>query len=98
MKKTATRACAILLSLAVATPSFAGMGDAGSGPTAGATPTNDAGSGPTKGGAGMGKPNSDGSASNARHAAPNAAGATPGPSSTGGSQPVTPGMNSTNSK
>jgi hypothetical protein len=54
--------------------------DAGSGPTSGATSANDAGSGPTKGA----EPNVGSSASNSR---PDV---TPGPKSTGGSQPATP--------
>ena len=42
-------ACAFLLTGGLAVPAFAAQGDAGSGPTNGATPTNDAGSGPTPG-------------------------------------------------
>ena len=42
-------ACALLLAGGLASPALAGQGDAGSGPTTGATPTSDAGSGPTKG-------------------------------------------------
>jgi hypothetical protein len=61
--------------------------DAGSGPTKGATSTNDAGSGPTTGA----KPNSDPTAgSDSNGSTENSAGVTPGPKSTGGSQPVTP--------
>ena len=41
--------CALVLTGGLATPAFAAQGDAGSGPTAGATATSDAGSGPTKG-------------------------------------------------
>ncbi len=42
--------CALVLAGGLASPALA-AGDAGSGPTTGATPTNDAGSGPTKGAA-----------------------------------------------
>ncbi|MBV9288357.1 MAG: hypothetical protein JO288_11150 [Hyphomicrobiales bacterium] len=42
-------ACALLLTGGLALPAFAAQGDAGSGPTTGATSTNDAGSGPTPG-------------------------------------------------
>jgi hypothetical protein len=42
-------ACAFVLAGGLAAPAFAVEGDAGSGPTTGATSTNDAGSGPTKG-------------------------------------------------
>jgi len=48
-------ACALLLSSGLAAPALAAPGDAGSGPTTGATPTNDAGSGPTNGAASMNK-------------------------------------------
>jgi hypothetical protein len=84
-----------VIALGIATPAFAQpKADAGSGPTNGAVSTNDAGSGPTKGA----KPNtgstaannSNGSADNS--ASENSAGVTPGPKSTGGSQPVTPAM------
>jgi hypothetical protein len=44
-------ACAFALAGALAAPALAAQGDAGSGPTTGATTTNDAGSGPTKGAA-----------------------------------------------
>jgi hypothetical protein len=61
--------------------------DAGSGPTKGAVSTDDAGSGPTKGA----KPITDTTATSDSNApTDNSAGATPGPKSTGGSQPVTP--------
>ena len=43
--------CALLLTTALAAPALAAPGDAGSGPTTGATTTNDAGSGPTNGAA-----------------------------------------------
>jgi hypothetical protein len=62
--------------------------DAGSGPTSGATTTNDAGSGPTKGAT----QDQDSTASNAPGSTENSAGVSPGPKSTGGSQPVTPAM------
>lgn len=42
-------ACALVLAGSLASPALAEQGDAGSGPTTGATSTNDAGSGPTKG-------------------------------------------------
>lgn len=94
MGKLSMLACAALMSVGLATPSLAAMGDAGSGPTTGATPTNDAGSGPTKGSEGMNQSEKNGdSASNARHVQ----GTTPGPTSTGGSQPTTPGTNGANS-
>jgi hypothetical protein len=48
-------ACALLLTSGLAAPALAAPGDAGSGPTMGATPTNDAGSGPTNGAASMDK-------------------------------------------
>ena len=41
--------CAIVLAGGLAAPAVAAQGDAGSGPTVGATATNDAGSGPTQG-------------------------------------------------
>jgi hypothetical protein len=60
--------------------------DAGSGPTKGAVSTDDAGSGPTKGV----KPNDTTATSKSNGSTDNSAGVTPGPKSTGGSQPVTP--------
>jgi hypothetical protein len=42
-------ACALVLAGGLASPALAAQGDAGSGPTTGATSTNDAGNGPTKG-------------------------------------------------
>jgi hypothetical protein len=42
-------ACALLMTSGLAGAALAAPGDAGSGPTMGATPQNDAGSGPTKG-------------------------------------------------
>jgi hypothetical protein len=63
--------------------------DAGSGPTTGTASTNDAGSGPTNGA----KSKADATAAgNSTESTENAAGVTPGPKSTGGSQPVTPAM------
>ena len=44
-------ACAFVLAGGLASPALAAQGDAGSGPTTGATSTHDAGSGPTKGAA-----------------------------------------------
>jgi hypothetical protein len=44
-------ACAFVLAGGLASPALAAQGDAGSGPTTGATSTNEAGSGPTKGAA-----------------------------------------------
>ena len=44
-------ACAFILAGGLVSPAWAAQGDAGSGPTTGATATNDAGSGPTKGAA-----------------------------------------------
>lgn len=44
-------ACAFVVAGGLASPAVAAGGDAGSGPTTGATSTNDAGSGPTKGAA-----------------------------------------------
>jgi hypothetical protein len=61
--------------------------DAGSGPTSGAGSANDAGSGPTTGA----KPNSNATGTgNSADSTENSAGVTPGPKSTGGSQPTTP--------
>ena len=78
-------ACVVALSV---TPAFAQpKGDAGSGPTSGATTTNDAGSGPIQGA----KANAGSTAANTSDGTTdNSAGVTPGPKSTGGSQPVTP--------
>ena len=79
-----------VIALALSAPAFAQTkADAGSGPTSGAVSTNDAGSGPTKGA----KPNiGSTAASNSSGSTENSAGVTPGPKSTGGSQPVTPAM------
>jgi hypothetical protein len=72
-----------MIALGLSAPALAQpKDDAGSGPTKGAVSTDDAGSGPTKGA----KPNTDTTAASAD----NSAGVTPGPKSTGGSQPVTP--------
>jgi hypothetical protein len=89
MKFIAKVGCASVLACTLAGPASAAQGDAGSGPTTGATSTNDAGSGPTKGAA-TAKPAMQNSNSDAAGST-NTAGATPGPSSTGGAQPVTPG-------
>jgi hypothetical protein len=51
MTSIAKYACALVLAGGFASPALAAQGDAGSGPTTGATSTNDAGSGPTKGAA-----------------------------------------------
>ena len=77
-----------LVTLALSGPAFAQpKTDAGSGPTRGAASANDAGSGPTTGA----KPNAQStSAANSRELTENSAGVTPGPKSSGGSQPVTP--------
>jgi hypothetical protein len=77
--------------LGLSAPAFAQMnGDAGSGPTTGAVSTNDAGSGPTPGA----KPKAGSTAASNSNPSTqndeNSAGATPGPKSTGGAQPVTP--------
>ena len=48
MTSFSTYACAFLLAGGLAAPALAAEGDAGSGPTTGATATKDAGSGPTK--------------------------------------------------
>lgn len=84
-----------VIALGLSAPAFAQpKADAGSGPTNGAVSTNDAGSGPTKGA----KPKTGSTAasnsmgSNSMGSTENSAGASPGPKSTGGSQPVTPGM------
>ena len=81
-------ACVIALGLSA--PAFAQpTADAGSGPTNGAVSTNDAGSGPTKGAS----PNAGATAAgDSNGSTENGAGVTPGPKSTGGSQPVTPAM------
>ena len=82
-----------VIALGVSGPAFAQpKADAGSGPTGGATSTNDAGSGPTAGA----KPSTGSTAASSVNgstqngASENGAGVTPGPKSTGGSQPITP--------
>jgi hypothetical protein len=81
-----------VIALGLSAPAFAqSKGDAGSGPTNGAVSTNDAGSGPTPGA----KPKTGSTAdsnANASENDENSAGVTPGPKSTGGSQPVSPIM------
>ena len=74
--------------IGLSSPAFAQpKADAGSGPTTGATSTNDAGSGPTQGA----KSNTGSMASGkANGTTENRDDVTPGPKSTGGSQPVTP--------
>jgi len=78
----------LMVAVGLSAPALAQpKGDAGSGPTKGAVSTDDAGSGPTKGA----KPNTDTTTtSNSNGSTDNSAGVTPGPKSTGGSQPVTP--------
>jgi hypothetical protein len=81
------------IALGLSAPAFAQpRADAGSGPTSGAISTNDAGSGPTKGA----KPNTGSTASTASSS--ENSDATPGPKSTGGAQPVTPGMSESSSQ
>jgi hypothetical protein len=58
--------------------------DGGAGPTSGSASANDAGSGPTTGA----KPET--TVSDSGGSTENSAGVTPGPKSTGGSQPTTP--------
>jgi hypothetical protein len=87
------------IALGVSVPAFAQpKADAGSGPTSGSISTNDAGSGPTTGA----KPNVGSTASNPNNStasgSENSAGSTPGPKSTGGAQPVTPGMSESTSQ
>jgi hypothetical protein len=85
---------AAVVAVGLAAPAFAQMkGDAGSGPTNGAVSTNDAGSGPTSGATpkmGSTAANTSNTATTATQNDENSAGVTPGPKSTGGSQPVTP--------
>jgi hypothetical protein len=80
----------LVIALGFAAPTFAQpKADAGSGPTSGAVSTNDAGSGPTQGA----KPNTASTAaSNSSGSTENRTDVTPGPKSTGGSQPVTPAV------
>jgi hypothetical protein len=77
-----------VIAIGLSGPAFAQpKADAGSGPTTGATSTNDAGSGPTQGA----KSNAGSTAAgNANGSTENRDDVTPGPKSTGGSQPVTP--------
>jgi hypothetical protein len=77
-----------VIALGLSAPAVAQpKGDAGSGPTKGAVSADDAGSGPTKGV----KPNANTTATvDSSGSTDNSAGVTPGPKSTGGSQPVTP--------
>ena len=88
MSSLGKRLLVLVIAIGLSGPAFAQpKADAGSGPTSGATSPNDAGSGPTKGA----KPNTDATAaSNPEGSTENSAGVTPGPKSTGGSQPVTP--------
>ena len=76
------------IAIALSAPALAQpKADAGSGPTSGSASANDAGSGPTKGA----QPKADATtASTSNGSTENSAGVTPGPKSTGGSQPVTP--------
>ena len=80
------------IALAMSAPAFAQpKADAGSGPTSGAVSTNDAGSGPTKGATpNTGSTAASNSDNSTASSSENSAGATPGPKSTGGAQPVTP--------
>jgi hypothetical protein len=88
MSSLSTTLLAAAVAIGLSAPALAqSKMDAGSGPTKGAVSTNDAGSGPTAGT----KPNTDSTtASNSNDSTDNSAGVTPGPKSTGGSQPVTP--------
>ena len=79
----------LVIALGFAAPAFAQpKADAGSGPTSGAVSTNDAGSGPTQGA----KPNAASTAASNSSGSTERADVTPGPKSTGGSQPVTPAV------
>jgi hypothetical protein len=88
MSSLGTTLLAAAVAIGLSAPAWAqSKMDAGSGPTNGAVSTNDAGSGPTAGA----KPNTGSTtASNSNDSTDNSAGVTPGPKSTGGSQPVTP--------
>ena len=88
MSSLSTTLLAAAVAIGLSAPAFAQpKADAGSGPTSGAVTTKDAGSGPTQGA----KPNADSnSVSNSNDLTDYSAGVTPGPKSTGGSQPVTP--------
>jgi hypothetical protein len=83
------------IALGVSVPAFAQpKADAGSGPTSGAISTNDAGSGPTKGGSTAASNPNNSTASGPE----NSAGSRPGPKSTEGAQPVTPGTSESSSQ
>jgi hypothetical protein len=77
--------CALLLTGGLAWPAFAAQGDAGSGPTKGASPSLNKPTG-DQGSMGAGQ-----SAAINRGATSDSTAATPSPSSTGGAQPATPG-------
>jgi hypothetical protein len=80
-------ATAVAIGLSAPTLAQTNKMDAGSGPTKGAVSTTDAGSGPTAGAKPAGSTAASGSNDSTDE---NSAGVTPGPKSTGGSQPVTP--------
>jgi hypothetical protein len=81
------------IALGLSAPAFAQPnGDAGSGPTSGAVSTNDAGSGPTPGANPKTGSTAASNFNTSTQSDENSAGATPGPKSTGGAQPVTPAM------
>ena len=87
MSSSTTILIASVIALGLSSPALAQpKADAGSGPTSGSVTPNDAGSGPTKGA----QPDTSSAASNSNGSTENSAGVTPGPKSTGGSQPVTP--------
>ncbi len=90
MSSLGTTFLAAAVAIGLSAPAFAqSKMDAGTGPTNGAVSTNDAGSGQTSGAT----PKMGSTASNSNTATQNdenSAGVTPGPKSTGGSQPVTP--------
>jgi hypothetical protein len=82
---------AAAVAIGVSAPAFAqSKMDAGSGPTKGAVSTNDAGSGPTSGATPKMGSTAAGNSNTATQNDESSAGVTPGPKSTGGSQPVTP--------
>ena len=79
------------VAIGLSAPAFAqSKGNAGSGPTNGAVSTNDAGSGPTAGATPKMGSTAASNSNTATQNDENNAGVTPGPKSTGGSQPVTP--------
>ncbi len=90
MSSLGTTFLAAAVAIGLSAPAFAqSKMDAGTGPTNGAVSTNDAGSGQTSGAT----PKMGSTASNSNTATQNdenSSGVTPGPKSTGGSQPVTP--------